>query len=213
MREALSRKLAAVLLGGAALVAGSVVVWAMGARRDPSACPFGQRFFLDLPRPFLRRETLRALLTPVPGERILEVGPGTGYYSLAVARLLGPGGRLEVLDVQPAMLDELMRRAATRGIANIVPKAGDAARLPYPDATFDAVYLVATLGEIAQRNEALCELRRVVKPGGRVVIGEGQPDPHMISSLQLQEMAAAAELRVERQAGNRFGYLVRLHPV
>ncbi|MEX0786687.1 MAG: methyltransferase domain-containing protein [Dehalococcoidia bacterium] len=185
------------------------MAWAKRARENPSACPFAQRVFLDVPRPFLRRHTLREILTPAPGERVLEVGPGTGYYSLHVARWIAPGGQLDVLDLQESMLDELMRRATDRGIGNIVATQGDARDLPYPDATFDAAFLVATLGEIPDRDQALRELRRVLEPGGRLIVGEGQPDPHMLASDDLRERAEAIGLRFEMHDGSRFGYFAR----
>src|SRR5215207_8937616 len=156
------RGIAAVVLGIVLLAAGAAI-WTTRARRNPAACPYSQRLFLDLPRPFMRRQTLRNMLDLAPGERVLEVGPGTGYYSLDVARQIAPDGRLDVLDLQQPMLDELMRRAADRGITNIEPTVGDAQDLPFPDATFAAAFLVATLGEIPDRDQALRELRRVLK--------------------------------------------------
>ena len=102
-----------------------------------------------------------------------------------------------------------MRRAAERGLSNVVPTQGDAHELPHPDATFDAAFLVATLGEIPDKSRALREFRRVLKPGGRLVVGEGQPDPHMVPIHDLREKASAAELRYERHHGSRFGYLAR----
>jgi SAM-dependent methyltransferase len=79
---------------------------------------------------------------------MLEVGAGTGYYSLHVARRLEPGGALDVLDIQQEMLDQTVRRAHESGISNIVPVRGDARELPYPDNCFDAAYLNFVLGEI-----------------------------------------------------------------
>ena len=77
------------LLGGAAVL-GAVLWW----RRNPSACPYSQRFWVEAPHPFITRERLREILEPRPGERLLEVGPGTGYYTLPVAGWLAPGGQL-----------------------------------------------------------------------------------------------------------------------
>jgi ubiquinone/menaquinone biosynthesis C-methylase UbiE len=198
----------AVVFGTLLLGAGAVVTWVWQTRRNPSACPYGQRVFLELPRPFLRRDELLRMLDPVAGERLLEVGPGTGYYALDVARRLEPGGQLDVLDLQSAMLEETMRRAAARGVRNVVPTQGNALALPYPGATFDGAYLVATLGEVPDGNRALRELRRVLKHGGRLIVGEGQPDPHMVSLRDLREQAEAVGLRYERHRG-RFGYLAR----
>jgi len=194
-------------LGAAVLGLGAV--WAVRERNRPSACPYGQRIVLDLPRPFMRRERLRELLAPVPGEQILEVGPGTGYYTLEIASAIGPAGRFDALDLQQPMLDELMQRAERRGIGNVVPARGDAQALPYGDATCDAAFLVATLGEIPDRDRALGELRRVLKPGGRLVVGEGQPDPHMVPLAELKRRAEAVGLRFEEQTGGGLGYLAR----
>jgi len=157
----------------------------------------------------MRRETLVALLAPAPGERVLEIGPGTGYYSLEIAPRLVPGGPLDLLDIQQPMLDEVRQRAASVGIANIQTTQSDAQALPFPDATFDAAFLVATLGEIPDKRLALREVRRVLKPGGRLVVGEGQPDPHIVSGAGPRDFADEAGVRFERHEGNRFGFLAR----
>src|SRR5215212_10408161 len=98
------------IAGVAAGIVGSALVGiGLWWRRHPSACPYGLRFSLELPHPFLTRSKLREILAPKPGERLLEVGPGTGYYALHVARWLEPGGALDILDVQQEMLDHTMR--------------------------------------------------------------------------------------------------------
>src|SRR5918912_1643770 len=81
--------------------AGAVVGAALWWRQHPSACPYSQRFWVELPHPFITRERLREALGPRPGELLLEVGPGTGHYTLAVAEWLGPQGRLRNLDGPP----------------------------------------------------------------------------------------------------------------
>ncbi len=197
------------LVLSALLFAAGAAIWATRARSNPAACPYSQRLFLDLPRPFMRRQTLRAMLDLAPGERALEVGPGTGYYSLDVARQIAPDGQLDVLDLQPSMLDELMRRAADCGITNIEQIVGDAQNLPFPDGTFDAAFLVATLGEIPDRDQALRELRRVLKPAGRLVVGEGQPDPHMLMIDDLRSRAEAVGFVFDAHERTSFGYFAR----
>jgi ubiquinone/menaquinone biosynthesis C-methylase UbiE len=194
-----ARRLGVLVAGG---VAGAALWW----RAHPSACPYGQRFWVEAPHPFITRARLKEALAPRPGETVLEVGPGTGYYALDAATWLDPGGTLHVFDLQPEMLDHTMRRARERGIANVEPRQGDARELPYGDDAFDAAYLVAVLGEIPGQDAALRELARVVKPGGRVVVGELLGDPHMVTERALRERAAAAGLAFERRLGPPFGY-------
>jgi ubiquinone/menaquinone biosynthesis C-methylase UbiE len=199
------RKLA---LAGAAAVVGAALWW----RKNPSACPYSQRFWVEAPHPFITRERLRSILEPLPGERILEVGPGTGYYSLPVASWIAPAGRLDVLDVQQEMLDHTLRRAGEQSIENIAPTRADARQMPYPDDSFDAAYLVTVLGEIPDQVAALRELRRVVKPEGRIVVGELFGDPHMVTHAALRDRANAAGLRVERKLGGPLWHFTRLQP-
>jgi ubiquinone/menaquinone biosynthesis C-methylase UbiE len=117
------------------------------------------------------------MLSPQPRQRVLEVGPGTGYYALQAARWLEPSGTLDILDVQQEILDHTIHRARAMDVSNIVPRWGDAQALPYPDDHFDSAYLVATLGEVPDKGRALRELRRVLKRGGRLVVGEVLPIP------------------------------------
>ena len=179
-------------------------------RRHPSACPYGQRFWVEAPHPFITRDRLRSALIPQPGETVLEVGPGTGYYTLPVARWLTPGGKLHVVDIQQEMLDHTMRRAGGEVITNIEPRRGDATALPYEDAMFDGAYLVTVLGEVPDQDAALRELRRVLKPSGRLVVGELFGDPHMVGEASLRRRATAAGLRFDRRVGPRFGYFAVL---
>ena len=193
-----------VLAGGAVL--GAALWW----RRHPSACPYSQRFWVEAPHPFITRDRLREILEPRAGERLLEVGPGTGYYSLPAAGWLSPGGSLDVADVQPEMLEHTMRRARETGIGNITPTRADARELPFADDTFDGAYLVTVLGEIPDQDAALRELRRVVRPGGRIVVGELFGDPHMVTHGALARRAGNAGLRVERKLGGPLWHFTRL---
>jgi ubiquinone/menaquinone biosynthesis C-methylase UbiE len=193
----------------AAIGAGAVVAAGLWWRRNPSACPYNQRFWVQAPHPLITRARLRETLAPAAGERVLEVGPGTGYYALETAAWLAPGGRLDVFDLQQEMLDHTMRRAAERGLTSLVATQGDARALPYEDASFDAAYLVTVLGEIPDQEAALRELARVLRPGGRLVVGELLGDPHWVSPRRLGERASAAGLRFERRVGSPVGYFAR----
>jgi len=189
-----------VAIGGAALW------W----RKNPSACPYGQRFWVEAPHPIVTRDRLRDVLRPRPGERILEIGPGTGYYTLDMAEWVGPEGVVEIFDLQREFLDHTMGRAAERNLANVVPTQGDATSLPYGDDTMDAVVLTAVLGEIPDRAAALREIRRVLKPDGRLVVGELFGDPHFTTLAGLKHQSDKAGLAYEHHSGNRLAYFARL---
>jgi len=201
----LTAKRAAATAGAAVL--GAALWW----RRNPSACPYNQRFWVQAPHPLITRPRLREALAPAPGQRFLEVGPGTGYYVLDVAGWIAPG-HLDVFDLQQEMLDHTLLRAEQAGIANIVGLQGDARELPFDADTFDAAYLVTVLGEIPDQEAALRELARVVRADGRVVVGELFGDPHWVSPRRLRERAARAGLRFERQLGGPLGYFAQFAP-
>ena len=188
------RKAGVVAAGG--LAAG--LAW---QRVSPSACPYSQRWLLAFPRPGLSVGRLCEILEPRAGERMLEVGPGTGIFALPVADRVGPQGKMLGFDLQQEMLDDLARRAASKGVTNLELTRGDATELPYEDASVDGAFLVTVLGEIPDQDAALRELRRVLRRGGRVVFGETILDPHLVALGAMKRRAEAAGLRFERVLG------------
>jgi ubiquinone/menaquinone biosynthesis C-methylase UbiE len=197
------------LLGAVALATLGAALW---WRKNPSACPYGQRFWVEAPHPIITRERLRSVLRPEPGERILEIGPGTGYYTLDLAEWVGPGGAVEIFDLQQEFLDHTLERTRERGLENLVATQGDATALPYADGSMDAVVLTAVLGEIPDPVAALREIRRVLKPRGRLVVGELFGDPHFTTQSALKRQAPEGDLAWESHSGNWFGYFARLAP-
>jgi SAM-dependent methyltransferase len=204
-----SRMIRRLGLTGIAGALGAALWW----RRNPSACPYSQRFWVEAPHPLITRARLLEVLAPATGERLLELGPGTGYYTLEVAERLAPDGQLDVVDVQQEMLDHTSERAGARAIMNVVPSHADARDLPYPDAAFAGAFMVTVLGEVPDQDAALRELRRVLEPGGRLVVGEIVLDPHYVSLGSLRSRAGAAGLRYDRRVGSPLGYFVRLEAV
>ncbi len=196
----------AVLCASGAATLGAALWW----RKNPSACPYGQRFWVQAPHPLITRDRLRLVLRPRPGERLLEIGPGVGYYTLALASWVGTAGKVEIFDLQQQFLDHTMRRAAERGLRNVLPTLGDATALPYEDASIDAVVLTAVLGEISDPSATLTEVRRVLKPSGRLVVGELFGDPHFTTLAGLKRRSAGAGFTIEERSGNWLGYFARL---
>jgi ubiquinone/menaquinone biosynthesis C-methylase UbiE len=193
-----------VAVGAAA--AGAAALW---WRKNPSACPYGQRFWVEAPHPLITRPRLREILEPQAGERVLEIGPGTGYYTMDLASWVGDQGAVEIFDIQQEMLDHTLRRAREGGLWNVNPTRGDAQELGFEDASFDAAILITVLGEIPDQDAALRQIARVLKPGGRLIVGELFGDPHMVTLGSLQQRAEAAGLRFERRVGPKLGYFAR----
>jgi uncharacterized protein len=139
---------------------------------------------------------------------VLEVGPGPGYFSPAVARRL-PDGKLMLFDVQQGMLDLARARLLRRGLTNFECHLGNAGSLPFDDASFDVVFMVTVLGEVGDsgaRQAALNEAARVLKPGGLVSITEQFGDPDYVRVADLEEFARNAKLTPERRFGPRYFY-------
>ena len=166
-------------------------------------------FLLILPRPLQSPTRLEQILQPRSGEHLLEIGPGIGTHAQRMASALGPDGVLHVLDVQRKMLAAVRRRARAAGVTNIEACEGDAAHLPYPDQTFDGAYLITVLGEIPDADGALVELARVLKPAGRLVIGEMFPDPDFIPFRHLRARAEQADFVFRTKLGGALAYLAR----
>jgi ubiquinone/menaquinone biosynthesis C-methylase UbiE len=195
-----------LIVAGALGIVGVALWW----RQNPSACPYSQRFWVEAPHPVITRGRLREILEPRPGERVLEIGPGTGYYTLDLAEWIGADGTVEIFDLQQEMLDHTIRRARERGLWNVNSTQGDAQHLPYEDGSFDAALLVATLGEIPDQDAALREVARVLRPGGRLIVGELFGDPHMVTVGSLERRGQTIGLRLTRRLGPPLAYFARL---
>jgi SAM-dependent methyltransferase len=114
-----------------------------------------------------------------PGERVLDVATGTGVVAITAALA---GARVDGLDLTPALLEHARENARIADMHGIVWTEGDAESLPYPDATFDVV--TSQFGHMfAPRPEvAVAEMRRVLKPGGRVAFATWPPE-HLVGCI------------------------------
>ena len=115
-----------------------------------------------------RRRLVRAALAAAPGERLLDVGCGPGFYCSELAEEVGPDGWIMGLDSSPQMLALAARRC--EGRENVEFGEADATSLPVRDAGFDAVLCVQVLEYLPDVAAGLAELYRVLRPGGRVVV-------------------------------------------
>ena len=163
---------------------------------------FAWLLLLPLRRLVISPSQLADRLALSPSDRVLEIGPGPGYFSVEVARRV-PAGHLDLLDVQAEMLELARRRLERARMMNTTLAAGDAAALPYPSAAFDVVFLVTVLGEIAQRERAVSEIARVLRPGGRLSITESGGDPDRLSPTELASLLEPHAFRRSGSVGGR----------
>lgn len=112
-----------------------------------------------------------ALLTPVPGLSVLDVGCGTGDSLRLIAQRVSPGGRAVGVDVSASLLEVGRTRAADQGWSAEWVE-GDAADLPFGDAEFDSALAERMLQHVEDPGAVLRELHRVTRPGGTVVLAE-----------------------------------------
>lgn len=110
-----------------------------------------------------------------PGETVADVGAGSGYYTLKLARLVGPGGRVLAEDVTPRYLTDLERRV--QGLGNVTVVWGEAHDPRLPPASVDAALLVHMYHEITQPFGLLHNLAAAMKSGGRVGIVDADDIP------------------------------------
>jgi ubiquinone/menaquinone biosynthesis C-methylase UbiE len=106
-----------------------------------------------------------------PGERVVEIGFGTGNEVLDLAERVGASGRVAGIDVSSGMLAVAQRKIAQKKPqAPIDLRVGDARKLPFDDGAFDAAYSSFTLELFADEDipVVLAEVKRVLKPGGRI---------------------------------------------
>uniref|UniRef100_A0A7V4G9B7 Demethylmenaquinone methyltransferase n=1 Tax=Desulfobacca acetoxidans TaxID=60893 RepID=A0A7V4G9B7_9BACT len=131
-----------------------------------------------------KRRTIR-LLGLKPGERVLDLCGGTGDLARLAAAQVGPEGRVLVYDLNRAMMAVGRPKAARRGLADRIHWVeGDAECLALPDAGVDAVVVGFGVRNLAHLEAGLGEMRRVLKPGGRLAVLEfSRPTPPLFRRL------------------------------
>jgi ubiquinone/menaquinone biosynthesis C-methylase UbiE len=144
-----------------------------------------------------RNEYLR-LLAVGPGDRVLDLGCGSGAVTREIARRVAPGGRAVGLDVSPALLAVARELADQAGLGALVEFApGDCRALPFPDGSFDVVLAATVLAHVPEAGRAVVEMVRVTRPGGRVGVfdfdGDGVLIAHPERDLTRRIVMAASD--------------------
>ena len=141
-----------------------------------------------------------------PSMTVLEVGPGNGVYTMETARQVGPTGKVITVDIEPKVIKRLNSRVFAENITNIEGKIADVHHLPFMDGVFNAVYMIAVIGEIPNPEHALREFYRVLAPSGTLAFSELLPDPDYPRRKTLTKWANQAGFRRKNKLGNFFVY-------
>ncbi len=169
-------------------------------------CPCVLSWLVDNP---IRRGAVSRLLDRVgirPGERVLELGPGPGAFTVEAARRAGPTGRVVAVNIQPGMIAQLEARVRQAGLTNVEMHVASAYDLPLPAASVDRAFLITVLGEIPDPDRGLAELHRVLAPDGVLSIGEAFLDPDYFFPAEAIRRVEAAGFRLLERHGSFWKY-------
>ncbi|HEY5617165.1 MAG TPA: class I SAM-dependent methyltransferase [Vicinamibacterales bacterium] len=154
------------------------------------------------------------------GASVADIGAGAGWFTIRLARRVGPNGVVFAQDVQPQMLEAVRRRVAREGLLNVETRLGSDSSPNLPSRSLDAVLVVDTYPEVENRVTFLRNLAAALKPGGRIGIvnykpGRGGPGPSpeegvRVESTAVERDAQAAGLRVVVRQTLPYQYLLVL---
>ena len=106
------------------------------------------------------------------GERVVDIGSGAGFDSLLAGRMVGGAGRVVGVDMTPAMLDKAKNAAEAAGASNVEFRQGFGEELPVEDGWADVIISNGVFNLMPDKGQALAEMRRVLRPGGRLQIAD-----------------------------------------
>lgn len=154
------------------------------------------------------------------GSTVADIGPGAGWFTMQLARRVGPNGHVYAEDVQRQMLEAIRRRVSREGLQNVEPRLGTETDPSLPPRELDAALMVDVYPEIVERVTFLRNLSRALKPNGRIGVvnykpGQGGPGPApnegvRVESAAVEADARAAGLRVLARENLSFQYLIVL---
>jgi ubiquinone/menaquinone biosynthesis C-methylase UbiE len=152
---------------------------------------------------------------------VADLGAGGGWMEIRLARRVGPNGLVYAEDIQPQMIEAIQRRVSREGLRNVVPRLGQPADPLLPAGTLDAVLMVDAYHEIEQPVTLLRNVRKALKPDGRIGIvnytkAGGGPGPAIDDRVDSDRVirdatAAGFELR-SRENFLRYQYLLIFGP-
>jgi predicted methyltransferase len=154
------------------------------------------------------------------GSKVADIGAGAGWFTIQLARRVGPNGLVYAQDVQRQMLEATRRRVSREGLQNVQTVLGTGTNPNLPKGSLDAILVVDVYPEVDDRVTFLRSLSRALKPNGRIGVvnykpGQGGPGPApnegvRVESAAVEADAHAAGLRVLGRENLPFQYLIVL---
>ena len=134
-----------------------------------------------------------------PGMTVADVGAGTGYMTLRIAKRVGPLGKVYANDIQPEMLDKLDDNARLANLGNIETVLGSEADPRLPAGRMDVVLMVDVYHELSRPQEMLQAIRRSLKPDGRLVLVEYKKEDPSIP-IRPDHKMSLSDIKIEVEA-------------
>jgi ubiquinone/menaquinone biosynthesis C-methylase UbiE len=131
------------------------------------------------------------LLSFKPGMMVADIGAGVGYYSLKIAKLVAPSGKVFATDVQPEMLRLLRKRLERSNVGNVVPVLSSATATGLAPNSIDLALLVDVYHEFANPQAMLRSIRQSLKPDGRLVLLEFRQEDPSVPIREEHKMSVA----------------------
>ena len=151
-------------------------------------------------------ETVAKRMKLKPGMTVIEIGPGKGNYTKAIAKNILPDGKVYAIDIQESIINRLKKKIKKESITNIIPQIDDAYNLSFEDEMVDRVLMIACLPEIPDPVRVLKEIKRVLKKDGLISLSEILPDPDYPRRKTEKKWAKEAGFELDEQFGNWFIY-------
>jgi 2-polyprenyl-3-methyl-5-hydroxy-6-metoxy-1,4-benzoquinol methylase len=189
------------------------IVWRLSSRRSSLPCPSWLSWMVELDNPFAKSQNARSIVGRLgvkPGMTVLDAGCGPGRLTVPLAQAVGPQGEVAAVDMQSGMLERARAKAQAAGLANITWHELAIGPGTLGVERYDRAVLVTVLGEIPDRQAAISELYRVLKPGGFLSVTEIIFDPHYQRRVSVVALANAAGFREKAFYGNALAFTLHL---
>lgn len=157
-------------------------------------------------------EKALAALDLHPGMFVGDIGAGTGFYSIRIAKRIAPTGIVYANDIQSGMLDRLRENASAQGVSNIRTVLGTVQDARLPAGKLDLVVLVDVYHEFSQPQKMLDSIRAALKPGGRLVLLEYRKEDPNVPILPEHKMSVSEVKAEVIPEGYRFEKVVDTMP-